>query len=279
MANGLMERGLKQAEAERAEDAAGWAAPAAATATAPDAITPDTVSEWTPAPPRTGVETMTMRGVASATGVLLVLLIAAGAVGWNLVDTEATGQIRFPGWLLLPLFAAVGVAFLTMFKPELARFTGPIYALLEGLVLGAISRVYEEAWDGIVLQAVAITVLVLGAMAFLYATRIIKVTERFRRIVIGATLAIVVFYVISMLLSIFGTSVPLIWDAGPFGILFSLFVCGIAAFNLALDFDLAERGVKSGLPKQFEWFCAFALTVSLVWLYLEVLRLLGKLRQ
>ena len=140
MANGVMERGLKQAEAERAEDAAGWAAPAAATATVPDAITPDTVSEWTPAPPRAGVETMTMRGVASATGVLLVLLIAAGAVGWNLVDTEATGQIRFPGWLLFPLFAAVGVAFLTMFKPELARFTGPIYALLEGLVLGAISR-------------------------------------------------------------------------------------------------------------------------------------------
>ena len=97
MANGVMERGLKQAEAERAEDAAGWAAPAAATATVPDAITPDTVSEWTPAPPHAGVETMTMRGVASATGVLLVLLIAAGAVGWNLVDTEATGQNSVPG--------------------------------------------------------------------------------------------------------------------------------------------------------------------------------------
>ena len=210
---------------------------------------------------------------------LLVLLIAAGAVGWNLVDTEATGQIRFPGWLLVPLFAAVGVAFLTMFKPELARFTGPIYALLEGLVLGAISRLTRKHGTASSCRPSPSRSSSSVLMAFLYATRIIKVTERFRRIVIGATLAIVVFYVISMLLSIFGASVPLIWDAGPFGILFSLFVCGIAAFNLALDFDLAERGVKSGLPKQFEWFCAFALTVSLVWLYLEVLRLLGKLRQ
>jgi uncharacterized YccA/Bax inhibitor family protein len=164
------------------------------------------------------------------------------------------------------------------FKPHLARFTGPLYALLEGLVLGAISRVYEEQWNGIVLQAVVITVLVLGAMAFLYATRIIKVTDRMRRIVIGATLALAAFYLISLLASLVGLTVPLIWDAGPFGILFSVAVCGLAAFNLALDFDLAERGVQEGLPKEMEWFCGFALMVSLVWLYLEVLRLLGKIR-
>jgi uncharacterized YccA/Bax inhibitor family protein len=271
-----MERGLKQAEAEQHEDAAGWAAPAAATATG--AVQPETVSDWTPAPPARGVRTMTMGGVASATGVLLVVLMAAGVVGWNLVTDTPAGEIRFPGWLLLPLFAAVGVAFLTAFKPELARFTGPVYAILQGLVLGAISRVYEEQWDGIVLQAVAITVFVLAAMAFMYATRIIKVTDRMRRIVIGATLGLGVFYLVSILFSLFGVTVPLIWDAGPFGILFSIAVCGLAAFNLALDFDLAERGVQAGLPKQYEWFCGFALMVSLVWLYLEVLRLLGKLR-
>ena len=276
MANAVMERGLKQAEAEQREDAAGWAAPAAATATG--AVQPETVSDWTPAPPARGVRTMTMGGVASATGVLLVVLIAAGVVGWNLVTDTAEGEIRFPGWLLLPLFGAVGVAFLTVFKPELARLTGPVYAVLQGLVLGAISRVYEEQWDGIVLQAVAITVFVLAAMAFLYATRIIKVTDRMRRIVIGATLGLAVFYMVSILFSVFGVTVPLIWDAGPFGILFSIAVCGLAAFNLALDFDLAERGVQAGLPKQMEWFCGFALMVSLVWLYLEVLRLLGKLR-
>ena len=276
MANAVMVRGLKQAEAERNEDAAGWAAPA--TATAAGTVAPETVSEWTPAPPAPRTRTMTMGGVASATGVLLVLLVATGVVGWNSVSTPSPDTIRFPGWLLLPLFAAVGVAFLTVFKPHLARFTGPLYALLEGLVLGAISRAYEEQWNGIVLQAVAITVLVLGVMAFLYATRIIKVTDRMRRIVIGATLALAAFYLISFVVSLIGLSVPLIWDAGPFGILFSVAVCGLAAFNLALDFDLAERGVQEGLPKEYEWFCGFALTVSLVWLYLEVLRLLGKIR-
>jgi len=132
------------------------------------------------------------------------------------------------------LFGALGVAFLTVAKPHLAKFTGPVYAILQGLVLGAISRVYEEQWNGIVLQAVAITILVLGAIALLYATRIIKVTDRMRRIIVGATLAIVVFYGISLLLSLFGVGVPLIWDAGPFGILFSIAVCGLAAFNLAL---------------------------------------------
>jgi len=276
MGNAVMERGLKQAEAELHETDAGWAAPAAATASG--ALQPETVSDWTPAPPAGRLRTMTMGGVASATGVLLVVLLAAGVVGWNLVTEPEPGQLRFPGWLFVPLLAAVGVAFLTVFRPELARLTGPVYAILEGLVLGAISRVYEEQWNGIVLQAVAITVFVLGAMAFLYATRIIKVTDRMRRIVVGAMLGLFVFYGISLLLSLFSVSVPLIWDSGPFGILFSVAVCGLAAFNLALDFDLAERGVQAGLPKQMEWFCGFALMVSLVWLYLEVLRLLGKLR-
>ena len=274
--NTVMERGLKQAEAEQHEAEAGWAAPAATTASG--SLQPETVSEWTPAPPARRVRTMTMGGVASATGVLLVVLLAAGVVGWNLVTEPVPGQVQFPGWLFIPLLAAVGVAFLTVFRPELARLTGPVYAILEGLVLGAISRVYEEQWNGIVLQAVAITVFVLAAMAFLYATRIIKVTDRFRRIVVGAMLGLFVFYGISLLLSLFSVSVPLIWDSGPFGILFSVAVCGLAAFNLALDFDLAERGVQAGLPKQTEWFCGFALMVSLVWLYLEVLRLLGKLR-
>jgi uncharacterized YccA/Bax inhibitor family protein len=264
MANQVLERGL-----EKAETQAGWAAPT---------VERETVSDWHGAPPVTRPGTMTMGGVASATAVLLVVLLLAGAVGWNLVEEPVPGEVEFPGWILLPLLAAFGVAIVTMFRPPIARFTAPVYAVLEGLVLGAISRVFEEEWNGIVLQAVMLTALVLAVMAFLYGTRILKVTDRMRRVIIGATLAICVFYMVSLLLALFGATMPLIWDSGPLGILFSLVVCGIAAFNLVLDFDLAERGVQAGLPKHMEWYCGFGLIVSLVWLYLEMLRLLSKLR-
>jgi uncharacterized YccA/Bax inhibitor family protein len=260
MANALLERGLDRAAGE-----SGWAAP---TRTAP------------PAPPSTAVGApMTIGGVGSATATLFALLLVGGAFGWVSVDSTPEGvAAKFPGWLLIALLGALGVAIVTVLRPNLARFTGPVYALLEGAVLGAISKVYENQFDGIVVQAVALTAIVFATMLFLYATRVIKVTERFRRIVVGATIALMVFYGVSLLLSIFGVEAPLIWDAGPLGIVFSLLVVGLAAFNLALDFDLAERGAAAGLPKQFEWFCAFALMVSIVWLYLEILRLLSKLR-
>jgi uncharacterized YccA/Bax inhibitor family protein len=221
---------------------------------------------------------MTMGGVVSATGVLFVLLLAAGAVGWSLVEPGPEGQVDFPGWLLLPLLAAAGIAIFAFVRPTIARFAAPVYALLEGLVLGAISRVFENEWNGIVVQAVLLTAIVFGSMLFLYGTRIIKVTERMQRVIVGATIGICVFYFVSILLSVFGVGVPLIWDAGPLGIAFSLFVCGIAAFNLMLDFDLVEKGVAARLPKHMEWFCALSLMVSIVWLYLEILRLLSKLR-
>jgi uncharacterized YccA/Bax inhibitor family protein len=174
---------------------------------------------------------------------------------------------------------AVAAAMVAFIKPPLARLLAPVYALAEGVVLGAISRVFENEWDGIVFQAVLLTAAVFGTMLFLYATRLVRVTNRMRRVVITATIAICVLYFVSILFSLFGLGVPLIWDAGPFGILFSVFVCGIAAFNLMLDFDLTERAVRDGLPKHFEWFCGLALMVSIVWLYLEILRLLAKLRQ
>jgi uncharacterized YccA/Bax inhibitor family protein len=269
VANALLEKTLDR----EAEGRPGWAAPTTATQGTATRTAP------TGGPPAAVTEPMTFGGVTSASGVLFVLLLVAGAVGWSLVTPGPTGEIDFPGWLFLPLLGAFGLAIWAMFRPTVARFVAPIYALLEGLVLGAISRVFENEWNGIVVQAIALTAIVFASMLFLYSTRIIKVTERMQRVIIGATLGIAVFYGVSLLLSLFNVGVPLIWDAGPFGIIFSLFVCGIAAFNLMLDFDLVERGVAAGLPKYMEWFCALSLMISIVWLYLEILRLLSKLRQ
>ncbi len=261
MANAILERGL-----DRAAQQPGWAVPA-----------PPAPGDPSPTATRDGA--MTIGGVGTATAAMLALVVIAGGFGWASVDSAAPGEpVSLPSWLIIALLGAIGTAILTSFKPDLARFTAPIYALLEGAVLGAISKVYENEFEGIVVQAVGLTVLVFAAMLFLYSTRILKVTDKFRRIVVGATLGLMAFYLVSILLSVFDVQAPFIWDSGPIGIGFSLLVAGLAAFNLALDFDLAERGVRDGLPQRYEWFCAFALVTSLVWLYLELLRLLSKLR-
>jgi uncharacterized YccA/Bax inhibitor family protein len=239
----------------------------------------DTVSPWTPTRPPADYQAMTVGGTISATAVLLVVLLMGGGIGWTQVKT-VEGQISsFPGWLLLPLLAALGVAILTIFKPRLARFTSPVYALLEGLVLGAISHAYEAQWNGIVVQAVGLTVAVLSIMLFLYGTRVIKVTDRLRTGIIAATGAVFVVYLVAMVFSLFGVRVSFLNDGGPMAILFSLVVVGIAAMNLVLDFDFIERGAAAGAPKYMEWFGAFGLLVTLVWLYIELLRLLGNLRR
>jgi uncharacterized YccA/Bax inhibitor family protein len=223
---------------------------------------------------------MTFGGVATATGVLLVLVLAAGVFGWTQVRPlpEGTG-VEFPGWIIIPVLAGLGVALLTVFKPMWARFTAPLYALIQGTVLGAISHLYELRFNGIVLQAIGLTLAVFALMLFLYATRIIKVTNRLRLGIVVATGAIFLVYMVDLVLMLFGADVPFIHEAGLFGILFSLLVVGIAAFNLMLDFDFIEQGVARGAPKHMEWYAAFGLMVTLVWLYLEILRLLGKLRR
>lgn len=277
MANpALNEQTFKKA---RQEDQAGWAA---VTATGAGRGADGTV--WNPpvddgpiSPYRTSV--MTMSGTVTATAVMFVVLLTTAAFGWNAVARPVEGEIRLPGWVLPVLLGALGVAILTVFKPKLARFTGILYAALEGLVVGAISRMYELQWNGIVVQAAGATVAVFASMLFLYATRVIKVTDRFRRIVIGATVGVMIFYGISLLLSLFGATPPFINSPSAFGIGFSLIVVGIAAMNLALDFDLIERGVQAGAPRYMEWYSGFGLMVTVVWLYLEILRLLSKLRE
>lgn len=221
---------------------------------------------------------MTVSGVAWATGALLVLVLAAAVFGWNSVDTTPTGGVDLPGWTYLVAIAGFAVAIGTIFKPTVARFTAPVYALLEGAFLGSISKAYNEAYDGIVVNAVGLTLGVFAVMLFLYATRAIKVTNRLRNGIVAATGAVVLVYLVSWVVHLFGGELPFIHESSAIGIAISLFVVGLAAFNLLLDFDLVERGVEAGAPRHYEWFAAFGLLVTLVWLYLELLRLLAKLQ-
>jgi uncharacterized YccA/Bax inhibitor family protein len=160
-----------------------------------------------------------------------------------------------------------------------ARVLGPVYAIAEGFFLGAFSKAYNEAYDGVVIQAVGATLGVFFVMLVLYRTGVIKVTDKFRRTVIMATLGLMAFYLVSFVLSLFGTNIGIFQSASLLGIGFSLFAATLAALNLALDFDFIEKGSKQGLPKGMEWFAALGLLITLVWLYLELLRLLSKLQQ
>ncbi|KAA3640541.1 MAG: hypothetical protein DWP92_02870 [Armatimonadetes bacterium] len=220
---------------------------------------------------------MTIGGTAAKTAFLLILVLAAGAWGWTLVDPGA-GEVNIPVWWFFVLIGAVVLAFVTAFKPQLAIITGPLYAISQGVVIGAISHLYESEFEGIIVQALLATASVFMVMLVLFVTRTIRVTNRLRGVVIGATLGIALFYLVSIVLSLFSVNMPFVWDSGPLGIGFSVLVVGIAAFNLMLDFDLIERGVVARAPKFMEWFGAFALMVTIVWLYIEILRLLSKIR-
>jgi len=222
-----------------------------------------------------GSRTMTLKGTIAKTGLLLLLLIASAAVGWQIPSIPVLA-IGFLGGLAL--------SFLICFKPETSPWAAPLYALFEGAALGVISvitqrQLADTKYSGAVPLAVVGTFMVLGAMLFLYGTRIIKVTQTFIGVVVGATLAIGLTYAITMILSLFWPGVlnmP-IYSASPIGIGFSIFAIVIAALNLALDFHLIETGVERGAPKVMEWYCSFGLLVTLVWIYIELLRLLRKL--
>lgn len=257
---------------------AGWAAPQGQYPP-PGQIPPsgDASSPWRPGPVDT-TDRMTINGTITATGVLTVLLLLSAVVGWNAVESNPF-TVELPGWFFIALIAAVGSAIATILKPAWARITGPLYALAEGLVLGAISHLYEFQFDGIVLQAAAGTVGVLAVMLFLYATRIIEVTDKLRMGIIMATGAIALVYLVNIVLRLFGAEMPFLHDTGTVGILISVVIVGVAAMNLLLDFDFVERGVASGAPAKLEWYAAFGLLITLVWLYLELLRLLSKLQR
>jgi uncharacterized YccA/Bax inhibitor family protein len=261
----------------------GWAAPAAGgqAGTLPPptnaplggvAMSDGPISTW-------HAGTMTVGGVAQTTGILFLLLLLSASFGWAATETSEMGQVQLPGLAIGAIFVGFALAMVLAFKPMLARFLAPVYAIVQGYFVGAISKAYESQWDGIVVQAAGATLGVFAVMLFLYRTQIIKVTNRMRRIVIGATLGVAVFYGISLLINVFGGNVGFLSSTSGFSIAFSFFVAGLAAFNLALDFDFIERGAAAGMPKQIEWYAAFGILVTVVWLYLEILRLLAKLRE
>lgn len=223
-----------------------------------------------------GEPTMTMRGTAGKTLGLVLLTVFASSFTWQAVAAGNTG-ILMPALLVGGLGGFV-VAMVTVFKPHLSPYTAPLYAVLEGLLLGGISALYNARFQGIPLQAVGLTFGVFIAMLVLYGTRTIQATERFRTGVVAATMGIAIMYLLSWVLSMFGVSMTFLHDSSPLSIGISLLVVGIAALNLILDFDLIERGVAHGAPRFMEWYASFGLLVTLVWLYLELLRLLSKLQ-
>jgi uncharacterized YccA/Bax inhibitor family protein len=219
---------------------------------------------------------MTLSGTVNKTAVLLLCALATAAWTWN--DFLQSRDINdVAGRLMLGSIGGLIFAFVTIFKKEWSAITAPIYALLEGLVLGGLSAMFEMRYPGIAIQAVSLTFGTLFVLLFLYRTGIIRVTQKFRLGIIAATGGIMLFYFAEMLLGFFGIHFITINGAGPIGILFSLIIVGVAALNLVLDFDFIEQGVTFGAPKYMEWYGAFGIMVTLVWLYLEMLRLLSKI--
>ena len=223
-------------------------------------------------------EAMTLQGTVNKTGALLLCVVATAAWTWGLSHSN-TPEAAIP-WMIGGVLGGFAVALVTIFKKTWSPITAPIYALLEGLALGGISAIFEKMYPGVAIQAVGLTLGTLFVMLLAYKTGMIRATQGFKLGVIAATGGIAVLYLVEMALSFFfHVQVLAINGSGRWGIAFSLFVVVIAALNLVLDFDMIETGVNGGAPKYMEWYGAFGLMVTLIWLYLEILRLLGKARR
>ena len=225
------------------------------------------------------LDVMTINGTVDKTAISLCILIVAGYF------TYTSSML----WLILPGFiGGFIVAMITIFKQQWAPYTVPVYALLEGLMLGGVSKLYESIqgqngellYEGIALQAITITVCILLSLLLAYRANIIKATENFKLGVFAATGGIFLIYIVDFIMSFFGTGISVlnIQNSSTFSILFSLGIVVIASLNLVIDFDFIEEGAEKGAPKYMEWYGAFGLLVTLVWLYLEILRMLAKIR-
>lgn len=219
-------------------------------------------------------QVMTVNGTLDKTFLLFLCAILPAVYTWNQYMAGFSDKAN----MLMTVGAIVGFVFALIISFTRNKFLTPLYAMCEGLFLGGISAVFNQAYPGIVLQAVLGTFAAMFSMLGLYRLGVIKCTDKFRSVIYISTISIAVLYLIQFIGSFFHYSIPGIFNSGMIGIGFSLLVVGIAALNLIIDFDFIERGSQSMLPKDYEWFGAFGLMVTLVWLYLEILRLLAKLR-
>ena len=212
-------------------------------------------------------EAMTLDGTVNKTGILLALCVGGAYFGWN-----------SPGLVMPAILIGFVIALFTIFRPKNSPYTAPAYAAIEGVALGGLTMIFEAQYPGIGIQAIGLTFGILASLLFCYKSGIIKPTENFRLMIFAGTMGIFILYLVSFIMSFFGNSIGFIHSNGLFGIGFSLFVVAIASLNLVLDFDFIEEGAEKGMPKYLEWYGAFSLMVTLIWLYLEILRLLAKIR-
>jgi uncharacterized YccA/Bax inhibitor family protein len=222
-------------------------------------------------------EAMTLQGTVNKTGLLLLCVVGTAAWTWGLAHSN-TPQAALP-WMIGGLIGGLVFSLVTIFKKTWSPITAPIYALCEGLVLGGISALLEQQYPGIAIQAMGLTFGVTAVMLVLYTSRVLRATPKFTMGVIAATGAIFIVYMVDIVLGMFGRHVPLLNSSGPMGIGISVVIVIIAALNLILDFGFVETGVHAGAPKYMEWYGAFGIMVTLVWMYLEILRLLAKVRR
>src|ERR1700733_3701037 len=221
-----------------------------------------------------GGERMTVPGAINKSFLLLVVLLAGAFWPWSqYLSTGDAAGVQPLVWI--GILGGFGLALIISFKPTTAPYLAVPYAALEGVAMGALSAVLERRFPGIAVQAVGLTFAVFAAMLVAYKTGLIRVTQRFRSVIIGATLGITVFYVVAQVLTLFHVNTSVLFNGSTLSIGISLFVIGFAALNLVLDFDIMESGAAGGAPKYMDWFSAFGLLVTLVWLYMEILPLLA----
>lgn len=220
-------------------------------------------------------DTMTLNGAINKAIILSLILMLSALVSVYFVIFR-NPQLLYPS-ILVSSIASFILAFIMCFKKEMAKSLSILYAICEGVAIGSISFIFNQFYSGIVVQAIFLTFLDLFVMLMLYKFRIIKVNDKVRSLIVGATLCIGVLYFINIIMGFFGKSIPFLYNSSPIGIGVSIVIVAIASFNLLLDFDTMERAANNNMPKYFEWYCAFGILVTLVWLYLEILKLLAKI--
>ncbi|MCP4306305.1 MAG: Bax inhibitor-1/YccA family protein [bacterium] len=222
-----------------------------------------------------GESTMTVAGTVLKAMFFTVLLIGGAVLGWNSVTPDASGAVVWPWWSWWVGLAAFVVALITIRNPQGAAFTGSLYALIQGTVLGAISAIYDVAWNGIVLQAAILTIGIMLAVLVLYLLGVLRATPLLVKIIIIGTAGVALLYLFALIMSLFGIDLTFWAKPTSAGMFWSLVIVALAALNFVLDFDAIERYTKAGAPKVYEWQAAFGIILTLVWLYLEVLRLIA----